>query len=202
MDMRNSGYLRFAVYSVPRGQLPSVSAEYPWFWDTRGSSCPKQTSISPRRARLSTSDSSQPYADAVERRFEPYRRTCTSVGDRRAWRRFDLANPELLIEAFMVTLDVKAIVVKRRHLLLLREVRIHLDEVVDLGCFVELGTTAQELDPPSAHAPMKMLRDAFEIAEEDGVAEGYCDMALGAGLGLSSLQEASSKNGRSRPRAA
>ena len=86
-------------------------------------------------------------------------------------------DPPALTAALEDTLGVRVIVEKARRLILWRQVRIHLDTVIDLGPFVELealaevpgGLTAQE-------ARIAELRSALHITDDALVARSYGDL--------------------------
>jgi homotetrameric cytidine deaminase len=74
--------------------------------------------------------------------------------------------PEGLLAALTESLGVDVVVEKRRRLLLWETVRIHLDEVTDLGSFVELEAVADpDSDLSREHAQIAHLRDALQIGE-------------------------------------
>lgn len=76
-------------------------------------------------------------------------------------------------------LGERGVVVKRRHLFLWRDVRIHLDEVEGLGSFLELEAVAsEESDLTHEYQLVADLRDAFGITDELLCAHGYADQLL------------------------
>ena len=96
----------------------------------------------------------------------------------RRWQ-FDIAQPEVLLETFERTLGVEVVVVKHRRHLLWGEVRIHLDDVEDLGCFLELQAEVPESsDPTLVRVRMDTLRLALQIEDDDLVTESYADLRL------------------------
>jgi adenylate cyclase, class 2 len=71
---------------------------------------------------------------------------------------------------------VRVVVAKRRRLFLWRDVRIHLDDVEQLGSFIELEAVASpESDLAEEHRLIAELRQAFEIGDDRLVALGYAD---------------------------
>jgi hypothetical protein len=71
-------------------------------------------------------------------------------------------------------------VAKRRHLLLWRNVRIHLDTVQQLGNFIELEAVAPaDSDLTAEHQLVQELRTALEITDERLIALGYAEQLLG-----------------------
>jgi adenylate cyclase class IV len=92
-----------------------------------------------------------------------------------------ILDPAALAEALGHALGVRAVVEKRRRLVLWRNVRIHLDDVAGLGRFVEFeavasGTGGLEED----RARIEQLRAALGL-EDDAllVARGYADLQAG-----------------------
>lgn len=76
--------------------------------------------------------------------------------------------------ALEVALGVRGVVEKRRHLFLWRHVRIHLDEVAGLGCFIEFEAVAPpESDLSYEHQLVAQLRDAFAVTDDRLCATGY-----------------------------
>jgi homotetrameric cytidine deaminase len=83
---------------------------------------------------------------------------------------------EELLAALTETLGVDVVVEKRRHLLLWETVRIHLDEVSELGSFVELEAVAHsDSDLSREHAQVEQLREELRI-DDAALREGsYAD---------------------------
>lgn len=74
-------------------------------------------------------------------------------------------------------LGLKAVVRKLRQLFLWRDVRIHLDEVDGLGCFIELEAVARPgSDLSDERAKVASLQAEFEIEDANLVAASYCDL--------------------------
>jgi len=89
------------------------------------------------------------------------------------------AAPEELVEALEATLGSVAVVTKRRHLFLWHGVRIHLDEVDDLGSFIELEAVLPDAgDYQAAQDKVARLREEFGIADDALVAVGYADLVM------------------------
>jgi predicted adenylyl cyclase CyaB len=81
--------------------------------------------------------------------------------------------------ALRESLGERGVVVKRRHLFLWRDVRIHLDDVEGLGSFLELEAVAPaDSDLTHEYQLVAELRDAFGIADELLCAHGYADQLL------------------------
>jgi adenylate cyclase class 2 len=80
------------------------------------------------------------------------------------------------------SLGTRGTIVKLRHLLLYKNVRIHLDAVERLGRFIELeavATTSSDLT--HEHGLIAELRSGLDIADDRLVALGYADQLLAAG---------------------
>jgi len=93
--------------------------------------------------------------------------------------RAPVAAPEDLAEALEATLGTVAVVSKRRHLFLWEGVRIHLDEVHDLGSFIELEAVLPDAgDTAAAQEKVARLRAELGIADEALVAVGYADLVM------------------------
>jgi len=88
-----------------------------------------------------------------------------------------VADPAPLKEALASALGVRGVVAKRREVLLLGNVRIHLDVVDSLGTFVEfeavLGGGRGEAE---SRAVVARLRDALGISASDLVASSYLEL--------------------------
>jgi adenylate cyclase class 2 len=81
--------------------------------------------------------------------------------------------------ALRESLGERGVVVKRRHLFLWHDVRIHLDEVRGLGSFLELEAVAPaDSDLAREYQLVAELRDAFRITDERLCANGYADQLL------------------------
>jgi homotetrameric cytidine deaminase len=111
-----------------------------------------------------------------------YRRADAAAARLSAYHLADVPDPEATIAALDATLGITVEVVKRRRLLLWRDVRIHLDDVDGLGAWLELEAVAPpESDLSEEHAKVAELRRVLGITDERIVAEGYAAMLLGAG---------------------
>lgn len=78
-------------------------------------------------------------------------------------------------------LGVLATVDKVRTLYLWENVRIHLDEVTDLGAFIEFEAVQERgVDDQTGYDKLAFLIDVFGIEEQDHLQYSYLDMALNA----------------------
>ncbi len=88
-----------------------------------------------------------------------------------------LAHPETLKAALTAALGVRAIVEKRREIFLYHTVRIHLDDVVGLGHFIEFeAVVTPSVDQQASLALVEGLVQRFTIAPADLIATSYGDM--------------------------
>jgi adenylate cyclase, class 2 len=86
--------------------------------------------------------------------------------------------------ALAAALGILGVVVKRRHLFLWKQVRIHLDEVDGLGHFIELEAVARALsDLTAEHRMIAELRGRFAITDDRLCAEGYLTRLQAHGVG-------------------
>jgi adenylate cyclase, class 2 len=93
---------------------------------------------------------------------------------RSTYRIVEVEDGNMLRAALEAALGVRGVVEKRRHLFLWQQVRIHLDEVRDLGCFIELEAVAPaESDLSREHQLVAELREAFAISDDHLCATGY-----------------------------
>ncbi len=110
-----------------------------------------------------------------------------------------VADPEPTGEALEYSLGPPLVVVsKRRHLFLWEAVRIHLDEVENLGTFIEfeavLDSGAGEAAIASAHEKLARLREELGISDEDLVEGGYSDLLLDGPQVLLGAADAAMRN--------
>ncbi len=111
----------------------------------------------------------RPHLIQFERANEPQQRESR-------YRIIEVEDGPMLSAALAAAVGVRVVVTKRRRLLLWRDVRIHLDEVEQLGRFIELEAVA----PPDSelaheHQLIAELRDALAITDERLVAIGYAE---------------------------
>ena len=91
-----------------------------------------------------------------------------------------VADPAAAHRVLGEMLGVAAVVRKRREVLLLGNVRIHLDQVEGLGAFVEFEAVLGEgKTPESERAKVRELMAAFSITEHDLESRAYVDLLTG-----------------------
>ena len=92
-----------------------------------------------------------------------------------------VADPAAVSRALDASLGTTVVVEKRRRLLLLGSVRLHLDEVDGLGTWVELeAVAAADSDLSAEHAEVARIRAALALTDDRIVAEGYADLLEGS----------------------
>lgn len=92
-----------------------------------------------------------------------------------------VAEPGALLAALERTVGIWAVVEKTRRLLLWEDtVRVHLDDVLGLGAFVELEAVASAASNLMRERDqVERLRHALGIHDVDLVAAGYADLLVG-----------------------
>jgi cytidine deaminase len=120
-----------------------------------------------------------------------YRRPDAAEPEESAFIRAAAADPEALREALGAALGETVVVAKQRRLFVWENVRIHLDDVDELGAFVEI-----EIVEPDERAPAQMarLRDALGIEDSALVAVGYSDLLLDGPQALLRAADAAMRN--------
>ena len=87
------------------------------------------------------------------------------------------SEPAALQQVLTAALGTKQVVTKTRWLFLVGQTRIHLDEVADLGWFLELEVVLRDgQDAGEGHRIARELMDALEIADGDLIEGAYADL--------------------------
>jgi homotetrameric cytidine deaminase len=110
-----------------------------------------------------------------------------------------VADIAAMFEALDYALGPAVVVVaKRRHLFLWEGVRIHLDQVEDLGPFIEFEAVLESGAGPeaiaAAHDKVAHLRAELAMADEDLVSVGYADLLMDGPAALMRAAEAAMRN--------
>ena len=96
------------------------------------------------------------------------------------YRIIEVGDPETMRTFLGEALGVTATVIKRRRLFLWRSVRIHLDQVEELGSFIELeAVAAPESDLSAEQELITELRRRLAITDAKLVSTGYADQLSG-----------------------
>jgi homotetrameric cytidine deaminase len=110
-----------------------------------------------------------------------YARTDAATARESRYRIAPVDDPAALREALGAALGVSVEVRKRRRLLLLEGVRIHLDHVEGIGDFVELeGVAGPDSDLSRERALVERLRVSLGVDDDAIVASGYADLVATA----------------------
>ena len=89
---------------------------------------------------------------------------------------FPVSDPTGLRATLAHALVTGGTVRKRRHLLLYRHTRIHLDDVEGLGPFVELETVMSGQSESEGHAELEYVAAALALKPEDSVPRPYVEL--------------------------
>jgi len=97
------------------------------------------------------------------------------------YRLVPVSNPKTLRGALASALGVCGVVEKHREIFLYHNVRIHLDEVVRLGRFLEFeAVLGPKVDDRAGHAQLDELAGRFGIREDDLLSGSYGEMIVAA----------------------
>ena len=88
-----------------------------------------------------------------------------------------LRKPKKIVELFSVRFGLRGVVKKHRTVFLYDNVRIHLDDVENLGRFIELEAPVAD-GPAEALEVVDRLMDAFHVEKDHLVAGSYSDLLL------------------------
>lgn len=106
-----------------------------------------------------------------------YDRTNTSDAKSSDYRLVEVANPSELKAALAAAMGVRLAVDKRREIFLYENVRIHLDEVVGLGTFLEFEAVLNAgIDDRRGHEQVAWLREQFSIGDSQLIDVSYSDL--------------------------
>lgn len=82
-----------------------------------------------------------------------------------------------LKQALAAALGIRVVVAKCRDIFLFNNVRIHLDEVQNLGLFIEFeAVLTGKIDDQAGQSQIAGLMKSFDIASDDVVAGSYADL--------------------------
>jgi homotetrameric cytidine deaminase len=124
-----------------------------------------------------------------------YRRPDDTAATESIYLRAPVSAPRELAQALDAALGTVDAVVKRRRLFLWEGVRIHLDEVVGLGSFIEFEAVLPDAgSPEEARAKLARLTAELSISDDVLVPVGYVDLQLEGPIGLLRAAEAAMHN--------
>ncbi len=91
----------------------------------------------------------------------------------------EVQDPDATKQLLSAALGVKAIVEKQRHLYMLGRTRVHLDEVKDLGSFLEIEVVLAEGEPlTDGEAEARSIMKDLDINAGDLVSDSYSDLMI------------------------
>lgn len=88
----------------------------------------------------------------------------------------DIPEPMVFKQIATTAWGVRGVVEKQRELWMFGDTRIHLDEVKNLGQFVELETVIRDQTEAEAQAEHQFVKEALGIKHEDLVSVSYSDL--------------------------
>ncbi len=95
------------------------------------------------------------------------------------YRLVEVSSPEELTAALDAAYGIEVVVKKKREIFLYQNVRIHLDQVVGLGTFLEFEAVLNEsLSDADGHEQLDWLREQFHISAADLLAPSYRELLL------------------------
>lgn len=108
-----------------------------------------------------------------------YERPSNAVARESRYMLLEVSDPAVMKDALSAALGILVTVRKTRHLFLVRNVRIHLDQVTDLGNFIEIEAVAEsDSDLTDEHSVVRELQEALGIASSQIVEWGYAERLL------------------------
>jgi adenylate cyclase class 2 len=151
----------------------------------------RDTYFARSRGRLKLRDQGEDGSELIA-----YRRPDRSEPEESSYVIAPVAAPAELVQALDAALGTTVVVVKRRRLFIWENVRIHLDEVEELGTFVELeavvGSGSDDL--ATARAQVARLRTELAIEKDALVAVGYADLLVDGPQALLRAADAAMRN--------
>ena len=90
----------------------------------------------------------------------------------------DIPQPAAFKAMMSETLGVMVVVEKQRELWMFGETRIHLDEVVNLGQFLELETVIRNQTEAEAQAEHQLVREGLQVKADELISVSYSDISL------------------------
>ena len=140
--------------------------------EDRGTLAQRDTYFAAARGRLKLREEEPGAAHPIA-----YERPDAALARESRYRIAPVADPAAQRAALDAALGTIVAVAKRRRLLVWEGVRIHLDEVEELGAFVELeGVAAEGSDLAREHQLVARVRDELRIGDEAIVAQSYADL--------------------------
>lgn len=124
-----------------------------------------------------------------------YRRVDAAEASQSAYLLAPIPSPSELRAVLDAALGTVVVVDKRRRLFLWEGVRVHLDEVSELGTFIELEAVLPDAgDLEQAHAKVARLRNELGISDGALVSVGYADLLMDDAQALLRAADAAMRN--------
>jgi homotetrameric cytidine deaminase len=124
-----------------------------------------------------------------------YRRPDSADASESTYVRAPVSSLDSVAEALEAALGTLVVVSKRRRLLLWEGVRIHLDEVEELGSFIEFEAVLPDAgDLETARMKVARLRSELGIEDDALVSVGYADLLLDSPGALRCAADAAMRN--------
>ena len=124
-----------------------------------------------------------------------YRRPDSAAARESTYVRAAVPDPDPVLDALDAALGTVIVVSKRRRLFLWEGVRIHLDEVEQLGSFIELEAVLPDAgDLATAHEKVARLRSSLGIKDGELESVGYADLLMDGPQALLRAADAAMRN--------
>jgi predicted adenylyl cyclase CyaB len=107
-----------------------------------------------------------------------YERPDTATSRYSNYQLCDIPDAETFKAAMSAALGVMVVVEKRRELWMFGNTRIHLDDVMNLGEFIELETVMRNQTEAEAYAEHQLVKDALQVKAGDLIPASYSDLLL------------------------
>ncbi len=118
-------------------------------------------------------------ASTASARLIAYHREDTPTPSPSMYQMTDAPDPDALKEILAGTLGVQVTVEKTRHLFLAGQTRVHLDDVRNLGRFIEIECPVQAAGPPGREQDiLEDLTERLEILPGHRLAGAYADLLM------------------------
>ena len=117
----------------------------------------------------------------IEAQLIPYYKEYSTGPMKSSYSVLPVNDPDNLKHILDKTLGTITVVDKKREVFLINNVRVHLDEVKNLGTFIEFEAVYEENSPSDKErevAKVSKLMDTFKIQEEDLLDKSYIDYLL------------------------
>ena len=116
-------------------------------------------------------------SESIQAELIGYRRSAESSDARPSdYHIVEIDQPDALKAALDSTMGRKGVVEKQRDLWIWKQTRVHLDEVLGLGSFVELETVLRDIDEPEGRQQMQECLELLQLNDAEKLAVPYLEM--------------------------